>query len=483
MATKGVDTMCVNVIELQPLSGRNVKEYEGEEERLNENEDQEQDDDLHQEDDFDSSGHSDGMKRIVPSFVFDVVFPSLDVYSDLSLIIEWFIKRHWIYAISMSMPVLLQFLFTIHKWVRLEKSESKKWSWLFLLIQFWPQWRAIRAMNLDCKNDEKAERKKKELMREVTSTEPYLEAWPSIIIMTVIMVSASFTPYGPSAYLCEEDPEQNRCAVFGGFGGSFWFFTTYSISVFTGSLGITKFVQVGPFSVLSNEGALGGICKWRFFFAYLAVMFSIVTKGLLIGTFIGFSGRTEFRNALGTSETTQTLIATSALLFGLLVIPNLIFAFASIASSTGFNMKFFKIIFNYPAAWMLPIATYFAIGPRKISCCSKQKCLKNELGVSKKLSAINMTLTVMIYAAFISYFYVGVSVKGGFGLFISVVFVPILISGLVFNIIFLLLDEKCCCARSQNCFCSSCCGQNCYEYEGYYINTKSDILDMVKTEN
>ena len=384
------------------------------------------------------------MKRIV-TFVFDVVFPSVDVYSDLSLIIGWIVNGHWKYAISMSMPVLLQFIFTIQKWIRLEKPESKKWSWLFLFLQCWPQWRAICAMNLDFKNDKKAEAKKKELMKEVTTTEPYLEAWPSIIIMTVIWVSASdvnATSFNNYTYHCEAYPEKNRCAVFGGFGGAPWFFITYAISIITGSFGITKFLQVGPFSVLSNEGTLGGIFKWRFLLTYLAVMFLILTKGFLIGVFINNDYMSE---ALGTWSGTQTLIATSALLFGLIIIPKMIFAFASIASSTGCNKKFFRIISNYSRAWVLPIATYLVIRPRKISCCSKQKCLKNELGVSKKLTSINMALTVLIYVAFISYFFVTViSGPSAFRVLITILFVPSLILSLVFNIIFLLFDEKCC---------------------------------------
>ena len=437
------------------------------------------------------------MKRIAPSIVFDVVLPTLDVYSDLSLIIGWLVGGHWKYAISMSIPVLLQFLFTIQKWVRLEKSKSKKLSWLLLLLQFWPQWRAIRAINLDFKNDKKAHAKKKELMREVTTTEPYLEAWPSIIIMTVIYVSTLYVgvPFGypDQDWWCEKHPDQmNRCAVFGGFGGVPWFFTTYVISIITGSLGITKFLQVGPFSLLSNEGALGGICKWRFFLAYLAVMFSIVTKGFLIGIFISFARwSTGIMHRFGTSDDTQTLIALLADLFIIFIVPNLIFAFVSIASSTGLNKKFFKIIFNYPAAWMLPIATYFVIGPLKISCCLKQKYLKNELGVSKKLSAINMTLTVLIYVAIIFYFHSTLLLfllKYSHDIFVILLipFVPSLILSLIFNIIFLLLDEKCCCivfSRSQNCFCSSCCGSNCFEHEVYYINTISDNLDIVKLEN
>ena len=79
-------------------------------------------------------------------------------------------------------------------------------------------------------------------------------------------------------------------------------------------------------------------------------MFPIDTKGVLIEIFISFARyHPGIRYALATSDDTQSLVAMSALLFGLLIIPNLIFAFLSIAITTEFNKKFCKIIFNYPA--------------------------------------------------------------------------------------------------------------------------------------
>ena len=134
------------------------------------------------------------MKRIAPSFFLDVALPSIDVYTDFSLVLGWAWSGHLKYAASMSFPIILQFLSTIYNWFRLEKTENKKWSWPILLFQFWPQWRAMSIMNLDIKNDQNVEEKKKELMREITSTEPFLEAWPSIIIMTIIWLSSNNTP-------------------------------------------------------------------------------------------------------------------------------------------------------------------------------------------------------------------------------------------------------------------------------------------------
>ena len=72
----------------------------------------------------------------------------------------------------------------------MEKPEDKKWSWILLFLQLWPQWRAIRIIRLLYRNDPRAVDKKKTLNSEITSTEPFLEAWPSVMIMTIIWVHA-----------------------------------------------------------------------------------------------------------------------------------------------------------------------------------------------------------------------------------------------------------------------------------------------------
>ena len=84
---------------------------------------------------------------------------------------------------------------------------------------------------------------------------------------------------------CLDHPESTQCAIYSGFGGKIWFFITFGISLITGSLGITKFLQVGPFSVISTEGPLFGICRWRFALAFLSVLTSMFAKGCYIAIF------------------------------------------------------------------------------------------------------------------------------------------------------------------------------------------------------
>ena len=416
----------------------------------------------------------------------------------------------------MTVPVLLQFLSTVYKWVRLEKKEDKKWSWLILLLQFWPQWRAIRIMRLDWKNDPRTEDKKKELMREVTTTEPFLEAWPSIIIMTIIWLSALndtsftyhcvdkvayishkftigeyddtecnhyrysmyhlFSVYDTTKY-CTNHPESIRCVVYGGFGGMPWFFTTFAISVITGALGITKFLQVGPFSILTSKGALSGMCKCRFLLAFIAVIASMVTKFTMVGLLFyvlldSRRGFQEIMEILGTSEYAETIIRMLLLLAGLLILPNLLFSLISIYSSTGFNKKLTEVILAYPAVWMLPIATYFIIGPRKLSCCSETNTHTYHLGFSRSYTIINIILTVIMYTVIFVYFAIYTK---GLLLLIATYFSPVLFLSLICNIIFLLSEVKCC--------CSCCCDTECHNHETYVIATNTVKLDIVKIED
>ena len=459
------------------------------------------------------NGWSSGVKKLGPSFVFDVILPSADVYSDLSLVIPWYWNGHYKYASSMTFPLLLQFLSTTYKWFRLEKRESKRWSWIILLLQCWPQWRAIRIIQLEMQKDEEAQAKKIELMREVTTTEPFLEAWPSILVMTIIcfisIIDDSFWDYcgehnlilwhediynnrtwtcnGSDEYLfggidpppqyCEIQPLDNKCAVFSGPGGPTWFFITMAISAISGSLGVTKFLQNGPFPLLTTEGLLGGICKCKFILAFLSVLTSVITKGF-IGTLLIIShllGSSEddsseaMKRAIGASEKGDSLITLLLTLFGTLMFPYLILSVISISCSTGLSKTLLKVLLNYPAALMLSCITYFTIGPPESNCYSTIKANRH-LGLSKFYSCINILLTVTMNVAVILYYASYDSRR----LNILIPWGPLLVVGLLIYLIFLTVDEKCC--------TSKCCYQSSV-VPVHMINVRNDGLEIVKIDN
>ena len=116
------------------------------------------------------------LQRVLPSVIFDVGLPTLDVYGDLSLIIPWLIGGHYVYGASMSVPLLLSFISIAYKWYRIEKSHDKRWSWVFLLLQCWPQLRALRVIRKLYNGHPRANEAKRKFSTELGSIEPFLEA-------------------------------------------------------------------------------------------------------------------------------------------------------------------------------------------------------------------------------------------------------------------------------------------------------------------
>ena len=457
------------------------------------------------DDSSNEKGWSSGINKIGPYFIFDVILPSADVYSDLSLVIPWYCNGHYKYAIGMTLPLFAQFLSTTYKWFRLEKWESKRWSWIILLLQCWPQWCAIRIIQLEIQKDEEAEAAKRELMREVTITERFLEAWPSVMMMCFIASLAIFDDsywsfcdnnnlifsqediysnrtwtckdeINPPPQYCEIQPLDNKCAVFSGPGGATWFFISFCISGISGAMGITKVLQNGPFAMLSTEGLLGGVCKCRFILAYFSVLMAILSKGcvmlfLLVSCLIGSTDQAVskvMKKEIGIPEVGDNLILL-IIINGILCLPYFILSLISMSCSTGFNKKLIKVIVNYPATWMLTAYTYFTIGPHESNCSAPSNSNRN-LGLSKFYSGINIQLTAIINLAVIFYY---ASYDLNF-LNILTLWSPIYVVGLVINLIFITIDKKSC--------CSKCCRQD-NVVTVHLLNVKNDDLEMVEIDN
>ena len=60
--------------------------------------------------------------RILPPVLLDVGLPTLDVYTDISLILGWYIAGHFNYAMAMTTPLIAQFILTAIKWYQIERS-------------------------------------------------------------------------------------------------------------------------------------------------------------------------------------------------------------------------------------------------------------------------------------------------------------------------------------------------------------------------
>ena len=349
------------------------------------------------------------LQRILPSVLFDVGLPTLDVYSDLSLIIPWLIGHHYIYGTSMAIPLLLSFIAIAYKWYKLEKPQDKRWSWVFLLLQCWPQLRALRVIRKVYRGDPKAYEEKTKFNTELGSIEPFLESIPSLMIMTAIWAHATQSG-AKEDFDCNIKEGSSFCVVFGGIYDSFsfwWFWITYSISVFAAALGITKLLMNGPCPILTEDGRLGGILTYSFFTHFLAVLFSLGSLGTFVGLCIGFVARNDgicqqykgfnipirgyWLPWLPSYDGQQyvhencnggNVVWMSVMCFVLTLAPNFIFSFINIAVATGCNQKFFRTILGYPAIWLLPAVTFFVVGP-------ENKALRENLGCNKRKTCLD----------------------------------------------------------------------------------------------
>jgi hypothetical protein len=75
----------------------------------------------------------------------------------------------------------------------------------------------------------------------------------------------------------------------GYFGGmpSDQFFVTFSLSVVSASLGIAKFLKLGPCRLVPGDGPLGGYCRPSFLLLVLNIAAWLVCKGVLLGLGMG----------------------------------------------------------------------------------------------------------------------------------------------------------------------------------------------------
>ena len=397
--------------------------------------------------------------------IFDVVVPTVDVYSDLSLIITWYMQGHWKYASAMLIPVLLNFLATCYTWWRLEKKKDKKLTWILLVAQVWPQYRAIKVIVHVLRSHPGAEEKKKLLLRELGGLEPFLESAPSILILTVVFVHAL-----ESDGVKVRENRKNFMIVFGDGSaqGMALFFTTYAVSIVAGSFGITKFLLNGPCRVMPEGGSFGGLCTGRFILAYFAIMFTSMGKSTLLALVTAI-GECPVRNLLLT-------------FLGLNVLPQLIISVVCVSQATGCTRKLFKVFFNYPAICLLPTLTYFTVAPRSRRCCrtrpEEMKC--RQLILSTKASALNMLLSPILFGTTLPIVWSFSGCRPDALLLITLMCLPLLLAGLIFTAIFLSIDLNCCLnchAKMQMCCCLCCCSKDSCEIQRSYINTSPNNDD------
>merc|ERR1712032_731653 len=154
---------------------------------------------------------------------------------------------------------MLNYLICWYVWATTDKRKAV--SWIAALFSFYPQYVACKIIYQIWWGDPKRGlQKKKHLERDLAQLEVFVEAVPSTLIMTYLMIRAG--EEGGEIIVNAGDP---------GSKDSVLFFVAFSTSVITSSLGLAKNLKVGPCRILPEQMKhLGGLLSPRFILLFFA---------------------------------------------------------------------------------------------------------------------------------------------------------------------------------------------------------------------
>ena len=87
---------------------------------------------------------ADILTPVLTLLLFNITMPCLDFYFDASLIGILFLNN-WGCFFVLVCALATNFLFTSFAWWRIEPKSQKAWSWIFLVLQIWPQLKAVQV--------------------------------------------------------------------------------------------------------------------------------------------------------------------------------------------------------------------------------------------------------------------------------------------------------------------------------------------------
>ena len=207
---------------------------------------------------------------IIPNLVLDAVLPTVDSVLDLIFILRWYTLGHVNYASALAVPFIINSVFNIYQWWKLDTKIEKKFSWLLFVLQLWPAYKTINfILHLYYENRKKNEEKRK-LKRQILLLEPYLESVPSLFVLFVAIFS-SVDLFGGIAISPEYYASLiGECIIL------FW--TKFSIAFLTSSLTLSTYLLQGPCKAIPNNGHLNGMVSWKYLIAFISTLFSLCGK-------------------------------------------------------------------------------------------------------------------------------------------------------------------------------------------------------------
>ena len=312
------------------------------------------------------------------------------------------LETHVKFGIATSIVLTLSFLLTTIQWYKVEDGSQKLLSLAALLLQCYPQFKAVQILYYGWK-EENAKWKdiKDKLESTISHVEPFVESWPQVVILWMYL--------GLSG--------QWFCSWFamGVLGMKFY------MSVFSAVWGVFKFLKEGPCKFNSGIGA-----------ALVAITAS-ATAGAKIPLFYLFFNHLHHGDR----------ILPTILVLSLCYILPFLHACFVLYLALGIK-KGMSTIMMYPALVMLPALSCVTFGPvsEGRDIWSMYKKDEPKIQFSWRLTWVNMIMTICGIAASS----VGVGLITGFDfLFIYVLYwVAVWLAVGIFDLTMLSLCRYCC---------------------------------------
>ena len=321
-------------------------------------------------------GRGEKIKETVVLSLLNVALLSVDVSSDLLLIVKFYIGSrinpycyekdgsykdllhchyndsvptsnviytpHYGWGTLMLFPFLLNYLICWYVWATTDKRKSV--TWVAVLLGFYSQYVACKVIWLIWTNPRKGLQKKRNLQRELSQIETFCEAVPCTLIMTYLMARTFSRAEGGEIINNMND-----------LGSSFLFFVAFSTSVITSSLGLAKNLKVGPCRILPEQKKnLGRLFSPKFVLIFFACGFTLVGKGVALASAVNDS----------CVERDGLLAGRAAIALSTCFLPGfLVGLFAC------WHSRILKTLLAQPSVFLLPVFSYFTfVSNSKLSC-------------------------------------------------------------------------------------------------------------------
>ena len=269
--------------------------------------------------------------------LLSILLPTLVTSSDLFVAYQMFSTSEVVWSLALIAPLILNFLCTGLAWWRLEKTETKRWSWLFLLILVWPQWKAANLVRLISwkGNLKTGVSKKKEFYKSVSPLQPVLQSTPELILKSLL--------YGQ---LSSKEKDRGLADLLGP-----WYLVFYVTSLASLAVETTRSLVIGPCRILPED--FGWSSVLTFLCSLVPSVAILAVKVRLLWVII--------------EETEEEDMGRMAVIWTIFfILPQTILALVSIHSAIGFNMTFLlKSTLQYLLLVLNPMLSVYVFGIHK----------------------------------------------------------------------------------------------------------------------